>query len=183
MSKLLTIWNYIRRHKYMITVLIFIVVIGFLDENSLIQRVKHRSEISALNSEIEKYRKQYEEDTEKLKELTTNPEALEKIAREKYLMKKPDPDHPKAERDWRWNLLREGEHQHAVRKKRAVHYHPGIGGAGGIRKHLKQQPLGDTETLSGWNLYHIHTSVWLWKRRGWKFSHHRIRGRNRKVDL
>ncbi len=37
MSKLLTIWNYIRRHKYMITVLIFIVVIGFLDENSLIQ--------------------------------------------------------------------------------------------------------------------------------------------------
>ena len=86
MSKLLTIWNYIRRHKYMITVLIFIVVIGFLDENSLIQRVKHRSEISALNSEIEKYRKQYEEDTEKLKELTTNPEALEKIAREKYLI-------------------------------------------------------------------------------------------------
>ena len=92
MSKLLTIWNYIRRHKYMITVLIFIVVIGFLDENSLSQRVKHRSEISALNSEIEKYRKQYEEDTEKLKELTTNPEALEKIAREKYLMKKPDED-------------------------------------------------------------------------------------------
>ena len=92
MSKLLTIWNYIRRHKYMITVLIFIVVIGFLDENSLIQRVKHRSEISALNREIEKYRKQYEEDTEKLKELTTNPEALEKIAREKYLMKKPDED-------------------------------------------------------------------------------------------
>ena len=88
MSKLLTIWNYIRRHKYMITVLIFIVVIGFLDENSLIQRVKHRSEISALNSEIEKYRKQYEEDTEKLKELTTNPEALEKIAR----VKKPDED-------------------------------------------------------------------------------------------
>ena len=83
MSKLLTIWNYIRRHKYMITVLIFIVVIGFLDENSLIQRVKHRSEISALNSEIEKYRKQYEEDTEKLKELTTNPEDL---------MKKPDED-------------------------------------------------------------------------------------------
>lgn len=92
MSKLLTIWNYIRRHKYMITVLIFIVVIGFLDENSLIQRVKHRGEISALNSEIEKYRKQYEEDTEKLKELTTNPEALEKIAREKYLMKKSDED-------------------------------------------------------------------------------------------
>ena len=92
MSKLLTIWNYIRRHKYMITVLIFIVVIGFLDEIRFGPRVIRRSEISALNSEIEKYRKQYEEDTEKLKELTTNPEALEKIAREKYLMKKPDED-------------------------------------------------------------------------------------------
>ena len=92
MSKLLTIWNYIRRHKYLITVLIFIVVIGFLDENSLIQRIKHRNEISTLNSEIEEYQKQYEEDTEKLKELTTNPEALEKIAREKYLMKKPNED-------------------------------------------------------------------------------------------
>lgn len=92
MSKLLTIWNYIRRHKYMITVLIFMVVVGFLDENSLIQRIKHRSEISSLNGEIGKYREQYEGDTEKLKELTTNPEALEKIAREKYLMKKPDED-------------------------------------------------------------------------------------------
>lgn len=92
MSKLLTIWNYIRRHKYLITVLIFIVVIGFLDENSLIQRIKHRNEISTLNSEIERYRTQYEEDTKRLKELTTNPEALEKIAREKYLMKKPNED-------------------------------------------------------------------------------------------
>ncbi|WP_455673369.1 FtsB family cell division protein [Phocaeicola sp.] len=92
MSKLLTIWNYIRRHKYLLTVLVFVVVIGFLDENSMIQRIKHRNEINTLNSEIEKYRKQYEEDTERLKELTTNPEALEKIAREKYLMKKPNED-------------------------------------------------------------------------------------------
>lgn len=92
MSKLLTLWNYIRRHKYLITVLVFLVVIGFLDENSLIQRVRHRNEISTLNSEIEKYRKQYEEDTKRLKELTTNPEAMEKIAREKYLMKKPNED-------------------------------------------------------------------------------------------
>ena len=29
MSKLLTIWNYIRRHKYMITVLIFIVAVSY----------------------------------------------------------------------------------------------------------------------------------------------------------
>ena len=92
MSKLMTVWNYIRKHKYLITIVSFLVIIVFLDENSLIQRNKHREEINVLTSEIEKYRKQFEEDTQKLKELTSNPEALEKIAREKYLMKKPNED-------------------------------------------------------------------------------------------
>ena len=92
MSKLMTIWEYVRKHKYMITVVGFLVIIVFLDENSLIQRAKHRQEINALTSEIEKYRKQFEEDTQTLKELTDNPEALEKVAREKYLMKKPNED-------------------------------------------------------------------------------------------
>lgn len=88
----MTIWTYIRKHKYLITIAAFLVIIVFLDENSLIQRAKHQQEINTLNSEIQKYRKQYEEDTEKLKELTNNPEAMEKIAREKYLMKKPNED-------------------------------------------------------------------------------------------
>ena len=66
MSKLLTIWNYIRHHKYMITLLVFLVVIGFLDENSLIQRAKHRNAVDS--------------------------GAIERIAREKYLMKKPNED-------------------------------------------------------------------------------------------
>ncbi|MBQ2858700.1 MAG: septum formation initiator family protein [Bacteroidaceae bacterium] len=92
MSRLNTVWNYIRQHKYLITVVLFLVIIVFLDENSLVQRAKQRKEIEALKVEIEKYRKQYEKDTETLKELTENPEALEKIAREKYLMKKPNED-------------------------------------------------------------------------------------------
>ena len=92
MSKLSALWNFIGRHKYLITLLVFGVIIVFLDENSLIQRAKHREEIRELNEEIAKYRKQFEEDTRKLKELTDNPEALEKIAREKYLMKKPNED-------------------------------------------------------------------------------------------
>ena len=92
MSKLLTVWGYVRRRKYLITILGFLVIIVFLDDNSLIQRAKHRAEIETLKSEIEKYRQQFEEDTRKLKELTANPEAMEKIAREKYLMKKPNED-------------------------------------------------------------------------------------------
>ena len=92
MSRLMTVWKYVRMHKYLITVAAFLVIIVFLDENSLIQRNKQRQEINALTAEIEKYRKQYEEDTETLKELMNNPQVLEKIAREKYKMKKPNED-------------------------------------------------------------------------------------------
>lgn len=92
MSKLSALWDWVGRHKYFITLLIFGVIIGFLDENSLVQRAKHQEEIKELKADIAKYRKQFEEDTKKLKELTNNPEALEKIAREKYLMKKPNED-------------------------------------------------------------------------------------------
>lgn len=80
------------RHKYMITILVFVLIIGVLDDNSLIRRVFHWREIRELNTEIERYRSQYEEDSRALKELTSNPEALEKIAREKYKMKKADED-------------------------------------------------------------------------------------------
>ena len=92
MSKLLTIWNYIRQHKYLITIVIFLIIIIFLDENNLLRRAQHKYEISELKSEIERYREQYEHDTKMLEELSNNPEALEKIAREKYLMKKPNED-------------------------------------------------------------------------------------------
>lgn len=76
----------------MFTFVVFIVVIGFLDDNSLVRRVQHHREISTLNSQISIYRKQYDEDSQKLKELTSNPQAIEKIAREKYFMKKPNED-------------------------------------------------------------------------------------------
>ena len=85
MSKLKAVWSYIRRHKYLITILVFL-------ENSLIQRMQHISEIHELKQEIKHYRDQYEKDSKALKELTSNPEILEKIAREKYLMKKPNED-------------------------------------------------------------------------------------------
>jgi cell division protein FtsB len=55
-------------------------------------RIQRKSEIATLNSEIERYRTQFDNDTERLQELTENPEALEKVAREKYFMKRPNED-------------------------------------------------------------------------------------------
>ena len=59
MGKLITIWEFIGRHKYWITVLAFGVIIGFLDENSMIRRIGYAREISRLQGEIDKYRADY----------------------------------------------------------------------------------------------------------------------------
>ena len=92
MDKLITIWSFICRRKYLITVVAFAVIIGFLDENSLFRRLAYEREISQLKEEIEKYRADYEENTKRLNELNSNPDAIEQVAREKYLMKKPTED-------------------------------------------------------------------------------------------
>lgn len=91
-EKLQKAWKYVRKHKYMITIGTFLLIIGVIDENSLIQRISHRAEIHQLNSEIKRYREQYEHDSKLMKEITSNPEALEKVAREKYFMKKENED-------------------------------------------------------------------------------------------
>ena len=92
MGKLISIWEFICRRKYLITVVAFAVIIGFLDENSLFRRLAYEREISQLKEEIEKYRADYEENTKRLNELNSNPDAIEQVAREKYLMKKPNED-------------------------------------------------------------------------------------------
>ena len=92
MDKLITICSFICRRKYLITVVAFAVIIGFLDENSLFRRLAYEREISQLKEEIEKYRADYEENTKRLNELNSNPDAIEQVAREKYLMKKPNED-------------------------------------------------------------------------------------------
>ena len=90
MGKLISIWEFICRRKYLITIVAFAVI--FLDENSLLRRLGYEREISQLKEEIEKYRADYEENTKRLNEISTNPDAIEQIAREKYLMKKPNED-------------------------------------------------------------------------------------------
>ena len=74
MDKLASLWSFVRKHKYLITLALFVLIIGFLDENSIVRRLG------------------YEENTERLKELAVDSGAIERVAREKYLMKKPNED-------------------------------------------------------------------------------------------
>ena len=56
MGKLISIWEFICRRKYLITIVAFAVIIVFLDENSLLRRLGYEREIRQLKEEIEKYR-------------------------------------------------------------------------------------------------------------------------------
>ena len=92
MDKLAFLWFFFRKHKYLITLVLFAVIVGFLDENSMVRRLGYAREENRLRGEIERYRKEYEENTERLNELVADSGAIERIAREKYLMKKPNED-------------------------------------------------------------------------------------------
>lgn len=92
MDKLVSLWMFVRKNKYLITILVFAVIVVFLDENSILRRVKYAHEEQILRSEIEKYRNEYEESTRRLGELAVDSGAIERVAREKYLMKKPNED-------------------------------------------------------------------------------------------
>ena len=92
MKALGKIWHFLGKHKYLITIAAFLLIICVLDENNLMRRADHLRQIRELEEEIEMYRQQYERDSRRLQELTTNPDELEKVAREKYYMKNENED-------------------------------------------------------------------------------------------
>lgn len=92
MSRLYPLWNFIGHNKYWIVAIIGVLVVGFLDENSLLQHTRNRMLIRDLESQIEEYNERYETDNAKLKQLRRDPKAITKIARENYFMKADDED-------------------------------------------------------------------------------------------
>ena len=80
------------RFKYVVTIVIGGLVVGFVGENSYLQQVKNYREITRLKGEIERFDERYKADSTRLSHLYTDPEAIEKIARERYFMKTNDED-------------------------------------------------------------------------------------------
>lgn len=87
-----TIWQLITRFKYQITIILGILIVGFLDEDSIIKNIELEYQISDLKEEIAKYEQRYQKDSEELKELQRDPNEISRIARERYFMKKDDED-------------------------------------------------------------------------------------------
>ena len=93
MSKRLgIIWNYLAHYKYLIVIVVGVLVVGVIDDNSIRQHIRYQIQIAGLRSEIDKYNAQLEKDTRLLKEMRKGPRVFGKIARERYFMKADNED-------------------------------------------------------------------------------------------
>ena len=79
-------------NKYLIATGAFLVWIMFFDENSVVRHRQNLAELRQLEGQVDFYKHKIEADKQKLYELQTNDENLEKFAREQFLMKKADED-------------------------------------------------------------------------------------------
>jgi cell division protein FtsB len=79
-------------NKYLITLLLFGVWIIFFDKHNLVDRYKSKEHLNQLKKDTVFYQSKIRSDREKMKLLKTNPQNLERFAREQYLMKSPDED-------------------------------------------------------------------------------------------
>jgi cell division protein FtsB len=79
-------------NKYFYTLLAFLVWITFFDRNNFIAQYKLRSMLKNTLAEKDFYTREISKDSSEIILLTTDTASLEKLAREKYLMKKDDED-------------------------------------------------------------------------------------------
>lgn len=82
----------VTRNFYFIFGMLFLSWMIFLDSNDLYTQYKLSGQLNTLKNEKEFYQLKIEEVKQEREQLLTDTEALEKFAREKYLMKKESED-------------------------------------------------------------------------------------------
>lgn len=92
MGKIKWLGSFLSHYKYLIVVVLGVAIVGFVDDESILQRIKIDGQISEVEAEIERYNTEYEKDASRLSELKRDPRAAVKIAREQYFMKTDDED-------------------------------------------------------------------------------------------
>jgi cell division protein FtsB len=76
------------RNKYFLASAFFLTWMLFFDHNDLFTQAARTHELSGLKTSKAYYREQIEKTRKEVESIRINPAALEKIAREKYMMKK-----------------------------------------------------------------------------------------------
>lgn len=64
----------------------------FFDHNNIFSHLEYRTELNELKRDKKYYQEQIEETRKEVEMIKRNPQALEKVAREMYLMKRDDED-------------------------------------------------------------------------------------------
>jgi cell division protein FtsB len=80
------------KNKFFLVTVAFLVWMIFFDKNDLFSQYQYHQQVSKLKQDRDFYKKQTAKVSKDLDELTSNPEKLEKFAREKYLMRKDNED-------------------------------------------------------------------------------------------
>ena len=79
-----------KSNKYLITLIVGLVLILFVGDYNIFNHLSYDHQIWQLRSEIDAYVRQSEDKIVKLKELQSDNESLEILAREQYHMVKPN---------------------------------------------------------------------------------------------
>ncbi len=77
---------------YVLAILFFMFWMLFIDSNNLVNHFRLSQKLSQLEDQKEFYLEKKSRINAEREELMSNPELLEKFARERYLMKKPTED-------------------------------------------------------------------------------------------
>lgn len=77
---------------YVLAILFFLFWMFFIDSNNLVNHFRLSQKLNQLEDQKEFYLEKKAEITAEREELMSNPELLEKFARERYLMKKQTED-------------------------------------------------------------------------------------------
>ncbi|HYM93257.1 MAG TPA: septum formation initiator family protein [Chitinophagaceae bacterium] len=80
------------KNKYFICFIAFTAILVFFDKNDLFTQLARHRELKNLQQSRQYFTTQIASERRQLEELKTNPAAIEKYAREKYLMKRDDED-------------------------------------------------------------------------------------------
>lgn len=80
------------RNKYLLTLIAFVVWMIFFDAKDIITQRERTAELRALQQSKAYFIAEIAREKKALQELKSNPAAIEKLAREKYLMKRDNED-------------------------------------------------------------------------------------------
>ena len=79
-------------NKYLVSIVLFAVIILFTDHNNLFEQLDRKKELNELKAKKEYYKQEIDKTKKQLADLNNNPAALEKYAREKFYMKRDNED-------------------------------------------------------------------------------------------